>query len=138
MNMVARLGMGLCAMVLALGLAGCSRETPEGEVKRAIKALSSGNASTVVSLMTPERRKRYDDSTDEEKKAFREQIKKTSKEFKEEKKGVRKITILERNIDGSEATIRVEIEYRNGDVDTTSFRLEKFDNDWCLKPGFLF
>lgn len=125
-----------CAGVLALTLSGCG-ESPEGEAKRAIRAVASGSASAVVSLMPPEDRKAYRESSSEQKKRFREQVKRLSEELRKDKKGIRKVKILERNIQGDSARIKVEITYGNGDVETTTMRMRKFGGDWCTEgPGF--
>lgn len=132
MRLRTRIGMIGCAAVLAVGLSGCG-ETPEGEAKRALRAMSSGNASSVVSLMPPDDRKAYRESSAEQKKLFKERLKAASKEMREEKKGIRKVKIVERNIEADSARIKIEITYGNGDVENTTFRMKKYGSDWCME-----
>ena len=120
------------ALGLALGMTGCGSETPEGEVKRYMKALESGSASTIVSLMSPEQRKAYKDASSERKEFFREQVSSMAKAMREETKGIKSVKILERNINGDSARIKTETTFRNGDVSTATIELRRYGKDWCL------
>ena len=131
MHFVVRIGIAGCAAILALCMSGCG-ETPEGEAKRAIRAMASGSASSVVSLMPPDDRKAYRESSAEQKKLFAERLKRASEEIRKDKKGIKRVKILERNIEGDSARFKVEITYGNGDVETTTLRLNKYGSDWCF------
>lgn len=120
------------ALGLALGMTGCGSETPEGEVKRYMKAMESGNASTMLSLMSPEQRKAYKNASSERKEFFREQVSRMAKAMREETKGIKSVKILERNINGDTARIKAETTFRNGDVTTSTLVLQRYGKDWCL------
>ena len=120
------------ALGLALGMTGCGSETPDGEVKRYIKALNSGNASTLLSLMSPEQRKIYADASTEQRRSYRERVSKSADSMREHTKGIKSVKILERRINGDTARIKMETTYRNGDVWNGTVELRRYGNDWCV------
>ena len=134
MHFVVRIGIAGCAAILALCMSGCG-ESPGGEAKRAIRAMMSGSVSSVVSLMPPDDRKAYRDSSADQKDRFAEQvITRASEEFRnDEKLGMKRVKILEQSIEGDSARIKVEITYGNGDVNPITVRMKKYGSDWCVQ-----
>jgi hypothetical protein len=105
-------------------LVGCS-DRPSDVVTKVIRAMEQGDVDAAVSHIHPDHR-------EELRRLGLEGQAEVSRKELEQLGGIKRIEILEEDIDEDSATLQIRLTFGNGETESDRFELVKIDGRWYI------
>ncbi|MEM9291864.1 MAG: DUF4878 domain-containing protein [Acidobacteriota bacterium] len=120
--------MALTLAMMSLGLVACGGGGPEGTVKGFYKDLEAGKIESAAERLSPKTTQSFG-------------VEKTTELLRQgtrdiaDKGGIEKIEIVESQVLGEIATVKVAVTFGNGTTDNNELDLTQRDGRWVIEPS---
>lgn len=111
-------------IAFCLMLVGCGGG-PGGSAKAFFKAMDDGEVDTAMKYVNPE-------TPDEVKGKMREALSAGAKKLRDDKEGIKSLSIEQEDVHGDTATLKIKFTYGDDSSDTEEVKMMKIDGKWYL------